>query len=692
MLNVFTLFLFLIISSSGFSAKLKIKKFSSAGIRRVYNEIKVTEKNHFKVAENLENFREKYWKFKDNKSRLKKIHLLKKETKKIKIFHPFYQWLNFLEDLQGSEGSLGIIKNCEKISFNHFILEENTRDICHEFFLFRLGEEIKGKGFLKPEHISYFKRNFTPISQMKIQLRRFLQKSSRNASVFPILKTELRKLYLSEEKKPGKRIGKLIGIKAEKKTKRHKKRKPKKPYSRFRENISKVIALVDKERTERDIFVQTKSLVVDYFKKKKKSLPINDSYERVLKLAEYFTRRQKFKVARYLLDFISFRTRDFDQDIHFAHLWSYILQGNKRRAFTYIKLNKLDRKYEESSSKVNFWTAYILNQNHNEKRSRLIFSHIIKENPLSYYAIISAKELNGALERKKVSIKNHPYHLSLNNPENKFMIQPKKLPKNVREAFQRLQVFAPLKNSPLMYDELKEIIESIPLIQKNTPHLKLSQIRTDIYLITAHILHKHEQYLETFKLVYKGINNKYLSFTPQVIKMLFPKPYFTEVKKRLDKDIDPVIVLSLMRQESSFNPAARSPVGARGLMQLMPSTARKLKKRVKRKQLHDPKINIELGTKYVKQLMKKYEDNIVFTLAAYNAGASRVRYWREHYFNEKSMLKDIENIPFEETRNYVKLIYRNIFLYKFINGTESVRDFTSPNKIFDISMNYPHGS
>jgi soluble lytic murein transglycosylase len=131
--------------------------------------------------------------------------------------------------------------------------------------------------------------------------------------------------------------------------------------------------------------------------------------------------------------------------------------------------------------------------------------------------------------------------------------------------------------------------------------------------------------------------------------------------------LDPVLVAALIRQESSFNPLATSPAGARGLMQVMPDLGRTLAARqgianYRSELLYDPAVNITLGTAHLKNTLSAYPD-AVRALAAYNAGASRVRRW-----SSKAGARDpevfTERIPFVETRGYVRAVLRNRAFYR----------------------------
>jgi soluble lytic murein transglycosylase len=208
-------------------------------------------------------------------------------------------------------------------------------------------------------------------------------------------------------------------------------------------------------------------------------------------------------------------------------------------------------------------------------------------------------------------------------------------------------------------------------------------------LSAAYKLSTGKNYLESFKIIYRFVEKKKLSVTKDVLRILFPAPFYKQIKN-MTKFFDPIIALSLIRQESGFNRFAKSHVGARGLMQLMPQTAKRFKRRVKKKQLYNSKLNISIGTRYFSKLMSLYDGNLVYSLAAYNAGESRVKDWKKrNYVNsEESMLQNIENIPFLETRKYVKLIFRNIFFYKMLTDNSKKKDGNTLNEIYDIHLGF----
>jgi soluble lytic murein transglycosylase len=155
---------------------------------------------------------------------------------------------------------------------------------------------------------------------------------------------------------------------------------------------------------------------------------------------------------------------------------------------------------------------------------------------------------------------------------------------------------------------------------------------------------------------------------------LFPKPYWTDLRKYSTLNgLDPYLVASLIRQESEFNAAALSRANAVGLMQLLPKTGKSVAKQVKMRgytapQLFTPAVNLELGTRYFKDMVDKYNGQFEYALAAYNAGTDRVGDWlgQGHYRDPQEF---VESIPFTETREYVQAILRNASVYRQLYGT-----------------------
>ncbi|MFM5085414.1 transglycosylase SLT domain-containing protein [Aeromonas media] len=153
------------------------------------------------------------------------------------------------------------------------------------------------------------------------------------------------------------------------------------------------------------------------------------------------------------------------------------------------------------------------------------------------------------------------------------------------------------------------------------------------------------------------------------LDLRFPLPLkrtFSQMAQ--ERTMNTSLLYAISRQESALYPLAQSPVGARGLMQLMPTTARETAAKLgvpyrNEQQLFDPAMNIRLGSAYLKRLLDVYDGNRILAAAAYNAGPGRVKRWREQSTN-KPMDVWVESIPYRETRNYVQNVLSFDLIYQ----------------------------
>ena len=152
-------------------------------------------------------------------------------------------------------------------------------------------------------------------------------------------------------------------------------------------------------------------------------------------------------------------------------------------------------------------------------------------------------------------------------------------------------------------------------------------------------------------------------------KIVYPLQYDYMVRQYAYEDhVDPALVAAVILVESKFNQSAASHRGASGLMQIMPDTGKWIAEEMGIKnftpdQLNDVQTNIRMGTWYLAYLLKEYDGNTVLALAAYNAGRGHVDEWMEKYGWDKNFEK-IEEIPFTETREYVKMVLLKRERYK----------------------------
>ncbi len=158
---------------------------------------------------------------------------------------------------------------------------------------------------------------------------------------------------------------------------------------------------------------------------------------------------------------------------------------------------------------------------------------------------------------------------------------------------------------------------------------------------------------------------------PKWITVFYPQPNRDIVfSEAYESKVDPYLVFAIIRAESKFQTAAESPAGARGLMQIMPDTAQWIAEQqgvtdYSTIDLHDPQDNIQLGCWYLSNLIEEFNGNLPLVVAAYNAGRGTVSEWvaSGQWNGDPGQL---DQIPFEETRRYVKNVLKNYEAYQEI--------------------------
>ena len=154
-------------------------------------------------------------------------------------------------------------------------------------------------------------------------------------------------------------------------------------------------------------------------------------------------------------------------------------------------------------------------------------------------------------------------------------------------------------------------------------------------------------------------------------KKLYPYHYHNIITHQAAiHNLDPLFVAALIKTESNFNPEAISDAGAIGLLQIMPDTGKWIAKTrgindFTPEKLYHPSTNIEMGTWYLSDLNKEFNNNKILVLAAYNAGRGNVTKWIKDK-NLNGEINEINQIPFPETRHYIRKVLFNYQIYRYL--------------------------
>jgi soluble lytic murein transglycosylase len=310
---------------------------------------------------------------------------------------------------------------------------------------------------------------------------------------------------------------------------------------------------------------------------------------------------------------------------------------------------------------VLYWQARVAQQGGHQDAALLLYQRIVADYPVHYYtaqgyASLQAAGVRAALATDKALLTTP---VLLQDPA-WLPEQSQGKPGKARFHLVRVQELQQLQ----MYQPAGQEIRSLAPLLPSTPAAQY---------VLASLYVNNQQYAAAFR----ALNSAMEALSPAEVRglprefwtMMYPQVFWPEVSQLAQtKSLNPYLVLSIIRQESAFNPASISSSGARGLMQLMPTTAQELLSKLKlppepASRLHDPQLSITLGTHYFAGLMQRYQGNIVLALTGYNAGPARASRWREQWPGVPTD-EFIERIPLDETRNYVKLILRNLMMYE----------------------------
>ncbi len=259
----------------------------------------------------------------------------------------------------------------------------------------------------------------------------------------------------------------------------------------------------------------------------------------------------------------------------------------------------------------------------------------IARDPLTYYAVMAAKKLDTVV-------------VAADRTEGQYPVVPA-----VDSAVTRVAA-------------LKDVGMDTEAELENSRLFKEAQSSPARMLATAHAFAGTDQAERSIALGKKSLEAT--GRVPQNLRLYFPVVAREAlIQSSKANGLDPVLVASLIRQESQWNPRATSGPGARGLMQLMPSVGKTVaaSKGISpwdASMLYQPAVNIQLGTAHLSGLMRRYP-NVVRALAAYNAGEARVTKWAGKAGAEDPEIFT-ERIPFVETRDYVRIILRNRAYYE----------------------------
>lgn len=325
---------------------------------------------------------------------------------------------------------------------------------------------------------------------------------------------------------------------------------------------------------------------------------------------------------------------------------------NKKYDNAIIKAKKHLSLYEDKKSAptVMYWLAKTYEKKNNISEAKNLYSKVYTKHKESYYAYLAAAKLN------KI---NTPFITTIadNLPTDKINID------------------LPILQSNLPLNSAQKIDELLSL--NDFKIFEYADFDNDI--MKSWVAYYENNDTKASVVAEKTINNAKVKpqISDDIYKLSYPIAYAELINQNAKKyNISPYLIISLIRKESRFNTEAKSSVGATGLMQIMPDTAmfiaQKNNIRHTPSLLTEPEYNIMLSSSYYNYIKKNYFSNDLFVIASYNGGYGSVSKWIKR-FGTSDLEEFVEKIPYPETKDYVKQVYKNYWMYNCIYNSSKIR-------------------
>ena len=563
-----------------------------------------------------------------------------------------------------------------KISGGVWYLGRKISPLCRKLFFEKL-DENNGYELLKETNLSFFKKNvdFLFIANEEKNTQKILNKMKKNESLWSVISNIFAKESITRKINISDRILADLNLP---------------------EEIKKEILQVSLVKSA------GRSFLTNEFKQKFKAIyknlnenKIESAYQQTVELLNFYKINQQvideeivwqhftdlgkelllvYGVTETALSLVHTTTKmrlpGKEQQSLFMLLWANIYAHKYLDNLSIINEKKMLASWDTYEDRLKFWIAYSFEKNKNFKQADILYHKLIKSSFFSYYSVLSLKIMNKRNTFEEAQPLTFKFHK--NNTKNDKLLTIAECEVETIKAIRRLNLWSMLSYGVFINKEINVLMNRIDkkiMLNRNiTDPLDYERL---LMSNVAHVLSSNNQHLAFFKLFDQNFSQNADEISFEFLQKLFPTNYLNKIEK-YKTSFDPILILSLIRQESAFDTRARSPAGARGLMQLMPATGKMLRRNLKKENLYIPDINLELGIRYFNNLVKKYDGNLIYILAAYNAGETAVKRWRTKYLNSNDPIVDIEAIPYQETCGYVKLIFRNVFFYNLLKENADI--------------------
>ncbi len=404
---------------------------------------------------------------------------------------------------------------------------------------------------------------------------------------------------------------------------------------------------------------ETKEILYQLSVEMKSRKNLGEVYWILARMAE--ERRNFSKAVYYSKKGLGFQNSKKNQErLRWTYAWN--LQRTNQNKLAEEEFKKLIPMAESiyAKRKYKFWYAKVLEKNKKLADAHKAYEEIAEDDLYGYYGMLTYRERGLKIPAlRKLKMNSEPDDPRVHEPDT-------------------------------MIEWLLSVGE-IQIAQAYLDQIKMDYDDIDNYVQQLRYYVQAGYYLGLFKrisVLSENFRNKVLAKYPD---FFFPRPYSGIIQKYSKQlQVREELIYSIIRQESAFDRYARSPADAFGLMQILPREAKEMAQKVgieiqEDEDLYIPEKNIAAGTSYLKELRDAYQGQFVMTVASYNAAAKAVKGWVKTRYRGEPLIF-IEDIPYEETKGYIKLVLRNLIMYSRLNAGTQELDF--PDWAFENLSNY----
>jgi len=314
----------------------------------------------------------------------------------------------------------------------------------------------------------------------------------------------------------------------------------------------------------------------------------------------------------------------------------YLALGKEKESIPYFK-KSLEAEFPREDYRSLYWLAHTLRKFDKDDAEKYLNS-LVEKYPRSWYSIMLLSEKGMDPLKLNLRVSAAPDAYTTSN-------------KRLDVKFTWMKMGLLLEKDPYKLKKYADYISD-----QVTPDIEYGYIQH-----MSRLFHAADLYKAQITILTKYLTLSNPPITMEVLEYLYPAPYL-ELFNLHGVELDTAILIGLARQESSFDVNAKSSANARGLLQMLPSTAKHMGSKSTQK-LWSPSENIRFASKFLIRLAKRFDNSIERAMAAYNAGPGRVEQWEKDFSWVKDPELFVDLIPYRETRDYVPTILRNAYWY-----------------------------